>query len=258
MKKVPVARQKRRRKVQAAVALGMGLVGVALIGAVAWLAVTLFKPPPIQSTHDIYGEIVEITNNPYTWAEPNFMGLPVSGSAVYVIDSSSAMRSHIDLVKRAAFDSIGTLGPTQPVQVVFCTENAPTVYPEEPTPAGKIDAEALASMLDTVIAAGAAESLPAFTRALRSNPNQVTLVCRSLPEPSVVEALKGPLDKSDTALVVIHLDGSEDDPEAAAWKKLAEGSDGRYIALNSARLRTWAEAANQPQEGPPATPANQD
>lgn len=237
--KAPVA-HKRRKQVRMAVFAMAAAVVVLLSGGVVALGVfLLYRPAPVVETaQDIYAKIFVIEDNPYTTAEPQFMGLPVPSSLVMLIDGSSAMRNHIDLAKQAVLRSVPTLG-SRKVRVVFWSEVAPIAYPDAMTAASDVDAAALATKLDEISLTGSAQTAPAFALAAADKPHTIVLVARMLPDEAATAAAQAQLKEAGSKLVVVHLDGFEQDPDAVRIKAVAEATGGQYIALSSARLQRW-------------------
>lgn len=250
----PIARPP-RRSVRVAVTAAVISVSVLLMAGVAVLAYVLFRPAPADVQADPYADLFDIEHNPYTWDEPNFMGLPVRNSTVMLIDSSAAMRDHLDLVKAAVRSSMATLGPDRKAQVIFWAEEQPWVYPGQMMRIGEIDVEALAAAMGEVSASGAPAPGPAFAAALRQEPDQITLVARVLPEAGQAAALAEQIKAAKVRLFIVHLDAVENDPDAADWKEVAKTTRGGYATLNPSRLRRWHEESLKPTlSSAPAAP----
>jgi len=236
----PVARRP-RKSVRVAVTAAVLAVAVLLMAGVGVLAYVLFRPPPAAEQADAYADLFDIEQNPFTWTEPNFMGLPAGKANVMLIDSSAAMRHHLDIVKAAVLASLATLGPDRKAQVIFWSEEQPWAYPDQMTPAGNIDRQSLRTAMAQVSASGAPAPEPALAIALEQQPEQITIVARALPNAEQATALADRLKRSKVRLFVVHLDAVETDPDAAAWNKAAKATGGVYAGLNSARLRRWYE-----------------
>jgi hypothetical protein len=93
--RAPVARRP-RKSIRVAVRVAAVVLALLLAGGVGLLAYVLFAPRAEKARVDPYAGLFDIEHNPYTWDEPNFMGLPVGQTTVLLIESSAAMRNHLD------------------------------------------------------------------------------------------------------------------------------------------------------------------
>lgn len=238
-KSAPVA-HKHRNKIRLAVFAGVAVFVVLITAGVVVLGLSLlYKPAPkVETAEDVYAKLADIEDNPYTTASAQFMGLEAPSSLVMLIDGSSAMRNHIDLAKQAVLRSLPTLG-SRKIRVVFWSETAPFAYPNALTEASSLDAVAVEAKLQELSLTGSAHPVPAIALSLGDRPDAVVMVCRMLPDEAAVSQIEPTLKESGSRLVVVHLDGFEQDPDAVRVKALAESSGGRYIPLNSGKLQRW-------------------
>jgi len=235
---VPVARKRKppRKSVKYGVWGVVGVIMIALVGAVVFGMTLLFEEPPEVTPEDIYQEQFEITGNPYTMGEPNFIGLPVANRTIVMIDSSQAFANYLDYMKQMALRNIKTFGANQQVQFMFWRDGEPKVYPGEPKAAGQIKRDAMAEVFDTIYATGGMKVGPAFNLAITQKPDQITIVCHQTPLPDEMGGVLDALKKNNTKVNVVLI--NYNDP---FFKKLAEETGGKYIEISTGRIRGWYE-----------------
>lgn len=235
---IPTAARRRQIRLTTAV-IATGIVAILVVLGVAAILVLTQKretsadDPARRLADAVRLDGYDADRNPFTLAEQNVLGLPLTGSTVVVVDSSRSSRSWLSLVRAALVQGLGAPGAA--VQVVFCNEAETVVYPQSLRPWTSDDAAAFRAAADDVAAMGAADPLNAIDAAIGAGPARLLLILGGHLDRSRQQAIAARLDASAAVACDVLLIGSAS-PDLA---RLAETHGGRCVALPADQIRRW-------------------
>ena len=167
------------------------------------------------------------------------VGMPLgSGSVVYCVDSSSALRDIFDAIRGAVRLSLGTLSLRQQFGLVVCTETEPKVVPlaaNNPT-----NRAAVTELLDSIHPTGRTDVASGVRAAIKLAPHVVCVIAPKGPEPADVDALAAAANG-----ITVH--GLAVRDEAPTLSALAEKTGGSHQLIDPQELVIWLGDAQAEQ-----------
>lgn len=235
LEQVPVARRRMGVRI-GTVAVVSGIMLALVAGVIFGMAQMMSQgqEQPVDPAA-VHSEVFEITENPFLLEEPSFMGLPAPESPlVLMADTSAAMSEHFALISEAILHALGTLEPSQRVQVILWHEQGPIVVPDEPTAAGDVDREEVSRTLEGIYPAGGLAPAAALEEAAKAQPQRIILVLAQPPYPDEMDALAERVEAAGAPLTVVMIDNTSE-----RLTRIAEDSGGALIEISGGRLRRW-------------------
>ncbi len=247
----PAARSSKGSKgkgVAVAVLIAAALAG----GGVCWLAYRMLMASgsgvrEAQTiTRDVLGGY-DPNVNPFLAGKLNFLGVPVVGRTVLLVDASMDSQRWLKLAREAVASCVRQ-AQGQEVQVLFWSEEGGTPFPDPALRALTAeDQQKLASHLDEVYAVGRADLAAGLTQALKSQPGAVVLVTSQAPGSERASALQQAISAAaETKLFVVLIDR-----DAPVLNTLAQEHGGLCVTLPLQRLVDWYQDAKTTEASMP-------
>lgn len=227
------------RKSQTAMFIAIGVVIVALVGVIVWLAM---RPGAAASTAAHIGASAnppEITSPTVASNKPNFSGIPLEyPTVVYLIDRGSGTRELFGALKDATLKSAASLGGERKFAIVFWNNGSSAAYPDGSTTFASADNIASArKAIDDVSAFGASDAVPALQQALALSPD-VVVIATAKGDMLDDQWTKSLLDARGTSAVKIDCINLGSPGSGNALKTLASKTGGDYKDVSDTDLRT--------------------
>ena len=239
---IPVA-TKRRVVVQASVVLVFVIICAALaavVGGAAMLVTTGDEdaaPPPPE-----LGYAPDV--NPFTLRQPNVLGVPLTGNAAIVLDTSRQTQRWLALATDAIVAGI-THATARDQCVIVVAGDAVTTIPPEPAPLDNQTRKQIATALANLYSEGAPDLLAALQLATTVKPKQIVLLAGQ-PLDNDVDALRDLMDANKAVRFDVILIAQ--DPPALRQYIIKRG--GAYVILTRWQINQWQKQA-RPDDSEP-------
>jgi len=178
------------------------------------------------------------TANPYFIDEPNLFGKPIATGPEQVteviVDTSMAMRQHLDFVKEVLPININAIGEATQMQVHFATDGGMRTFPDQPTLASAWDDRAFKGLLGEIQSGGAPSLATVAEKAIADSPARIVLIFSLAPVSFEMDKIAAMVEGKPIAVDVIQVGRFNQ-----AMQEFAENHDGTYIELPDGQIETW-------------------